>query len=90
MLAQHSVAKGFIAGMIKQAMGESTAGMRRAITTDGRVGARYSGFRVVLPSWTRPLKHPVLELVNDKPMRLALRKEPREHRQNLLFQMMGS
>jgi hypothetical protein len=62
---------------VKLASGESVAGRR-------------PGFRAILSAGTRPLKHPVLELVTDEPRRAGLKKEPRGHRRDFLFQMTGN
>jgi hypothetical protein len=53
-------------------------------------GRRHPCFRAILSAGTRPLKHAGLGLVANEPRRAGLRKEPREHRQNLPCQMRES
>jgi hypothetical protein len=53
-------------------------------------GRRHPRFRDILSAGTRPLKHAGLGLVANEPRRAGLRKEPREHRQNLPCQMRES
>jgi hypothetical protein len=64
--------------------------VERSLPAKEALAGRRPGFRVILSAGTRPLKHPMLELVTDEPRRAGLRKEPRGHRRDFLFPMMGN